>query len=178
MNDGTRRYLLEVESTTGFVAFRIADGTTVVSAASQASLPASASVAFWSCAGYHDTTPAGQIRVLDCHDNGLISLEVQSLSGLEYLDCSFNNLTKLPLGALERLQVLDADSNQLTALEVRCLPALQILNCTRNRLTSLDLRDKSALEVLDCSLNPLDVVNLDGCSSLRDCKRSRNEPAR
>jgi putative transposase len=92
-NGGTKRYLIEAESTTGFVAWRLDDGTTLVNAAETVDLPASQSLAFWSCAGYQDTTPAGEIVSLDCHANELNHLNIRRLKGLRFMDCCFNRLT-------------------------------------------------------------------------------------
>ena len=172
-NGGLQRYLLEAESTTGFVAFKLADGTTLVSNAMQISIAASRSMSFWPCAGYKDTTPDGQIISFDCHGNALTHLEVRALSGLEYLDCSFNQLTELPLDGLADLQGLDADNNQLTSLDVRGLDALRVLNCANNRLRKLDLSGLDGLQILDCSNNDLVSLKLDGCTALQDSKTSR-----
>ena len=173
-NGGVQRYLLEAESTTGFVAFKIADGTTLVSNAMQISIAVSRSISFWPCAGYEDTTPDGQIISFDCHGNALTHLEVRALVGLEYLDCSFNQLTELPLDDLTELQGLDADNNQLTALDVRGLDALRVLNCANNRLRKLHLSGFDGLQILDCSNNQLASLKLDGCTSLQDSKTTGN----
>jgi hypothetical protein len=50
-NGGTKRYLIEAESTTGFVTWRLDDGTILVNLAETVDLPASPSLAFWPCAG-------------------------------------------------------------------------------------------------------------------------------
>jgi len=132
-NAGAQRFLLEAESTTGYVAWRTADGTTLISNAQQVSIAATPYLIFWACAGYEDTTPDGRIVSFDCHDNALTRLDVQALTGLEYLDCSFNQLRDLALAGLLELQGLDADNNQLATLDVRGLPALRVLNCACNR---------------------------------------------
>jgi Leucine-rich repeat (LRR) protein len=173
-NGGAQRYLLEAESTTGFVAFKTADGTTLVSNAMQISIAASRSMSFWPCAGYEDTTPAGQIISFDCHGNALTHLEVRGLVGLEYLDCSFNQLTELPLEGLTDLQGLDADNNQLTSLDVRGLNALRVLNCANNRLKKLDLSGLDGLQILDCSNNQIASLKLDGCTTVQDLKTTGN----
>lgn len=154
-NGGGQRYLLEAESTTGFVAWRLAAGTTLVSEAKQLSIRPSKSVAFWSCAGYTDTTPAGHITSFDCHGNGLTKLSVTALTGLQYLDCCYNKLTELDLSGLTDLQALDADHNRLTFLTVHHLRALRVLKCSHNRLQQLDVSGLAALQVLDCTHNPL-----------------------
>ncbi len=169
-NGGVQRYLLEAESTTGFVALKTADGTTLVSNAMQVSIAASRSISFWPCAGYEDATPAGQIVSFDCHGNALAHLEVRGLMGLEYLDCSFNQLAELALDGLTNLQGLDADNNQLASLDVRGLNALRVLNCASNRLRKLDLSGLDTLQILDCSNNQLVSLRLDGCTALQDSK--------
>jgi hypothetical protein len=68
-NGGAGGYLIEAESTTGFIAWKTANGTTLVSEAKQVSHKATPSLIFWSCAGYQDTNPAGHITALDCHGN-------------------------------------------------------------------------------------------------------------
>lgn len=154
-NGGTKRYLIEAESTTGFVAWRLDDGTILVNPAETVDLPASPSLAFWPCAGYKDTTPSGDVISLDCHANELASLDVLRLKALRFLDCCYNRLTELDLTGLTGLEVLDADNNQLTALDVRHLSALRILNCASNRLTQLDVSMLGQLQVCDASGNPL-----------------------
>ena len=165
-NGGTSRYNLEAESTTGFVAWKIADGTTLISASTQTDIAESLYVSFWACAGYTDPTPAGHITYFDCHGNRLTRLDVRALAGLEYLDCSFNQLAELPLDGLTALQALDADNNRLTGLDVRHLHELRVLDCANNRLFQLDLSGMAALQILDCSGNPLESFNHDGCTML------------
>ena len=169
-NDGVQRYMLEAESTTGFVAWKMADGTTLISDAMQVSLAASESILFWACAGYQDTTPAGRIISFDCHGNRLTSLDVRGLTDLQYLDCSFNELRELPLDGLTELEALDVDDNHLACLDVRGLLALRVLNCAGNRLRSLDLSGLGGLQILDCSDNPGIAVRTQGCTGLRDSK--------
>jgi hypothetical protein len=164
-NKGRGRYLLEAESSTGFVAWKLADGTTLVSEARQVSLVSSQSVSFWSCASYTDTTLAGHIITFDCHGNSLTSLDVRALTGLRYLDCSFNQLTKLNLNGLTELEVLEAESNRLRNLNARSLRALRVLDCANNRLTRLHLFDPTRLQVLDCYGNPIASLKLDGCDA-------------
>jgi len=164
-NGGTQRYLLEAESTTGFMAWRVADGTTLVSSAIQVSLKPSASVTFWSCASYTDITPAGRITAFDCHGNGLTRLDVTALKDLQYLDCCYNQLAELDLSGLTELQALEADHNRLTSLEVRHLRALRVLNCAHNRLTQLDVSGLS-LRVLEYANNPLTTLKREGCTKL------------
>ena len=167
-NGDVERYLLEAESTTGFVAWKLADGTILVSESTAVSLKSSPSLMFWPCAAYRDTTPAGRIRRFYCHGNSLTHLDVRALSGLEYLDCSFNQLTALDLHGLIDLEALDVENNNLTNLEVRHLRNLRLLNCASNFLKNLDLSGMDTLEVLEKDNNPLHSIKIDGCTSLRD----------
>ena len=166
-NDGTRRYLIEAESSTGFIAWKLADGTTLISNSVRVSLPADPLVTFWACASYTDSTPAGRIVTLDCHGDGLTSLNVRGLSGLKALDCSFNDLVELSLAGLAELQVLDVSNNQLTNLNVRGLGALRVLDCSSNRLTHLDVSGLDALQILEFSRNPGITTKADKCPLLR-----------
>jgi hypothetical protein len=106
-NGGVRRYLLEAESTTGFVAWKLADGTTLVANTTEISIAASSSLSFWPCASYTDTTPGGQIKYFDSHGNALTHLDVTALAGLaalQILDCSNNRIAALNLDGCTALQ--------------------------------------------------------------------------
>jgi hypothetical protein len=173
-NNGTERYLLEANSSTGYVAWKTADGTILVSEAAQVSLRAGPSIEFWSCAGYQDTMQEGNITAFDCHGCGLTQVDVTGLVYLEKLDCSFNRLRKLNLTGLRELQVLDVEGNQLAALGVGDLSALRVFNCAANRLTKLDLSGLGALQVVDCSNNRLKLIRHTGCSSLMDFRSDGN----
>lgn len=173
-NAGTQRYLLEAESTTGFVAWKLADGTTLVSNTMEVSIAASPSICFWACAGYEDTTPAGSIVYFDCHGNALAQLDVTAMTSLEYLDASFNNLRELDLRGLSALQAVDVDDNQLATLAVNDLHNLRVLNCSCNRLQELDLTGLTQLQILDCSSNQIASLRCEGCTSLQDSRRDRN----
>lgn len=125
-NGGRSRYLLEAESTTGFVAWKIADGTILVSVAEQVSIRETPSLTFWSCRGYQDTSQAGSIRLLDCHSNDLTELDVRALTDLEYLDCCHNELRTLELKGLAKLRVLDTSHNPGLVVDASGLPSLQV----------------------------------------------------
>jgi hypothetical protein len=126
--------MFEAESTTGFVAFQLADGTTLVSAASQVFIQASRPLRFWSCAGYEDTTPDGNIIPFDCHGTGLTHLEETAFASLEYLDCSFNRLTTLDVSGLDLLQILDYSGNPIVSLKHDGCTALQDSKSNENPL--------------------------------------------
>lgn len=159
-NGGRRRYLIEAVSTTDFTAWQLDDGTTLISKTLNISLPPSPRMFFWSCAAFNNTTPAGDIIALDCHDNGLTNLDVTSLQGLKFLDCSFNCLTVLELTGLPELVALNADNNQLTQLNIGNLRSLRVLNCANNQIESLDTEVLDRLEVKDISGNLLKIKSV------------------
>ncbi len=165
-NGGTRRYLIEAESSTGYIAWKLSDGTTLINQSPQVSLPADPLVTFWACASFTDSTPAGQIVKLDCHGNSLTKLNVHGLSGLNSLDCSFNNLAQFSVGHLSELQVLDASNNRLAEIDVQALRALRVLDCSMNRLNRLDVSGLASLQVLDYAGNPDIKVRADCCPML------------
>lgn len=154
-NRGQDRYLLEVQSTTGYVAWQTAEGARLVSQAEQVSIARSRLVRFWPCAGFKDTSYAGQIISVDCHGNSLIMLDVSALTDLQYLDCSYNRLDDLDLCNNRQLQAINAEHNRLEELAVKHLSGLRLLNCSQNRLRELDLEGLKSLEVLDVQGNPL-----------------------
>jgi hypothetical protein len=154
-NGGTQRHLIEAESTTGFTAWKLTDGTVLICAAQEISIQPSPFITFWSCASQTDPTPAGEITLLDCHDNGLTVVDVRGLTTLKLLDCCHNRLTELDVSPLAGLEVLTVDHNQLTTLDVRNLKFLRVLNCSSNRIEQLDLAGLPNLQVSDTSKNPL-----------------------
>ena len=175
-NGGIQRYHVEADSSTGYVAWRLPDGTTLVSAAPAMFIQAVTAIAFWACAGMQDTTPVGSILSFDCHGNALSMLDVLALRDLEFLDCSYNALTHLPLSGLNNLQALDADYNCLSELDASSLAELRVVNCRGNPLKLLNLPVSHELEILDYSDSP-SRIRVAGPNSLPLCNGVRaNSP--
>lgn len=171
---GAERFLVEAASTTGFMAWRVDDGPILISNAQQVSLGGGHSVMFWSCAGYRDSMPMGVITSLDCHGNGLASLDVAGLTGLESLDCSFNRLGDLRLEGLGELQALNMEGNLLTTLAIGGLRSLRMLNCAGNQLRELDLSGLVALRRVDASNNRLQIIRMPSAGVLTDIRLDGN----
>ena len=74
------------------------------------------------------------LRILDCYDNQLTSLDVSGCTVLKWLVC---------------------DDNQLTSLDVSGCTALEWLLCSNNQLTSLDLSNNKKLTYLECYKNQI-----------------------
>jgi hypothetical protein len=154
-NGGTERYNLEAESTTGFVAWKLAEGEILVSGTTLVSIKPTPFISFWACAGYQDPSPAGNIVFFDCHGCGITRLDVRGLTGLEYLDASFNNLTEILLDGLTELQGLDVECNKLSFLEIGTLRSLRFLDCNSNRLSNMDVSVLKKLRIYENANNAL-----------------------
>ena len=106
---------------------------------------------------------------LSCGSNPLTSLNLSGLTSLTNLVCYNNKLTSLNLDGLTGLEFLDCSENQLTSLDVSKLTKLTTLKCYKNQLTSLDVSKLTKLKDLDCSANlltALDITPLTGLTKL------------
>lgn len=92
-----------------------------------------------------------QLRAINCSNNQLTSLTLNSISALKSLDCNNNKLTSVNLSNLPNLDYLDVSRNRITSLNLSNLPNLKHLDCNNNKLSSLDLTGLPALEYLNCS---------------------------
>ena len=100
------------------------------------------------------------------------SLNLSSLSKLEYLYCCQNNsLTSLDVSNNTMLKELHCNGN-FASLDLSNNTALTELYCWGNQLTSLDLSNNTALEELWLREIPLTSVDLSNNTALRklDCK--------
>ena len=119
-NGATTDYRCFVATTTGYFAVEDAAGQLSVYPASQPQvIPVSQAIAIWSCAGFSDPRPTGDLTALDCHDLGLTLLDVRGLASLKTLDCSRNALTELDLTGLAALENLYCDQNPFVGLDLR-----------------------------------------------------------
>jgi hypothetical protein len=162
-------FKISIATTSGHFATRNAAGIEQVHKANPQvtqTIAAYGSLTFWSCRGPRDAKPAGDVTALICVDNSLTSLEIATLSKLQYLDCSYNQLETLDIAGAQELKTLLALENRLFSLPLSGLPNLQSLDCYGNQLLSLDLTGLARLEVVDCSANRLLTLKLTGCRSL------------
>ena len=102
------------------------------------------------------------ITGLDCSDNRLSTLNVNSNSELINLDCSYNKLIALNVSGFVNLQRLSCCYNQLTSLNVTNCISLWYLDCHSNQLNDIpDIAGCTNLDSYECHANNF---NADDCS--------------
>ncbi len=106
------------------------------------------------------------LRVLNCSNNRLSSLNLTNNRSLYSLNCESNVLTILNVSNLAGLFDLQCSSNQLTSLNLFSNPALNFLVCSRNKLSLLDLSSNTKLTYLECNTNKIDWLGLQKCTLL------------
>ncbi len=118
-NGASQDYRCFVATTSAFFAVENSSGELAIYNSGRTHIiPASQSVALWSCAGSSDPTPSGDITALGCHDLGLTLLEVHGLACLRTLDCCRNLLTELDLTGLVALENLYCHQNPFVDLDL------------------------------------------------------------
>lgn len=189
-NDGKQPYRLRIKTSTGYVAVKNSTAQVTVFELSKSDLitvPASKEIVIWPCAekmsGRQDPPSFGDIEKIDCSDNQLSILAVNSLRSLKELKCSNNHLREIyivgPVGSTAEgprdLYALDCSHNRLTELDLSQLLRLQRVNCSDNRLRSLRLgKNLSSLKNLDCSNNRLSIIDLAGLVALQHLNAGDN----
>ncbi len=122
-----------------------------------------------------DSNNDGQIQQSEALQVSQLYIPNSNLSniiGIEYfinlklLNCSNNQLTSINLNSLSSLEALLCESNQLNSLTTGSA-LLVTLFCFANQLTSLNVNGLSELVNLDCSYNLLSNLNVSGLPRLR-----------
>jgi len=103
------------------------------------------------CAPYHEYSGAGSKTISITGDLG----EVVSFV------CQGNELTSIDVSSLTALQFFGCSDNNLTTIDVSSNTDLFLLYCDRNNLTSLDLSSNAALMEVNCSGNGLSATVVD-----------------
>ena len=111
-------------------------------------------------------TIKGNVRVLQCEDNQLTSLDVSQCPALKYFSCAKNSLTSLDLSQNPLLERLLCGGNQLTNLDLSHNSSLRDLYCEGNPLTSIIFPSNSALVNFSCSDSRLTSIDLSQCPNL------------
>ncbi len=108
---------------------------------------------------------AERVLRIDCPDRGIQSLYgIGSFPALRMLDCSNNELTSLDLRHLYALEQVNCSHNDLSLLQIGELRGLTRLLCSDNRIDFLHLEHTSSLSELDCSHNSLTTLDVSYCS--------------
>ncbi|MCF8003527.1 MAG: hypothetical protein K9L32_04845 [Chromatiaceae bacterium] len=115
------------------------------------------------------------LKVLECANMGLESIDLSLVPKLVNLDIPDNNLADIDLKHVPKLTGLDCNNNDLSQLDLWDLPELLALFCRGNRINELELPPLRRFYVLDCSRNALKKINLSATPGLRflDCCRNQ-----
>lgn len=108
---------------------------------------------------------AQRVVEMDCSSLGIESMsEISEFSNLRVLQCNDNLLLSLDLRKCPFLERVGCAGNKLTSLDVNGLRALLSLNCSDNSLSGLQLGTNSSLRTLICSDNALTTLDVSVCS--------------
>jgi len=113
------------------------------------------------------------LRVLDCNNNQLTSLNLSSLTQLEELYCGNNNLSSLNVTGLTNLKLIMANNNQLSNIDLSTLTAIEQVNLEYNSFTSLTITNPSMRAIM-CHNNQLTNLNITGLPNLVQLNCSDN----
>ncbi len=103
---------------------------------------------------------------LQCYNNSLSTLNLESNRKLSYLDCSNNQIETLNLSKCDSLSYLDCHSNKMEWLSVPQCTKLWYINCNLNRIEYIILPENSAeLKYLYCAPNKIKGSRMDNLIS-------------
>lgn len=92
--------------------------------------------------------------------------DISSLKGIEFftnlevLNCSNNNLSSLYLETNTKLKTLECQQNNIASLDLSYNTQMTTLWCWENNLSVLIMSGATELETLNCSFNSLSVIDL------------------
>lgn len=89
------------------------------------------------------------------------SIDITSLSNLEYFRSSFNDgLTQLNVVGLSNLKTLLIDTNSITSLDLTGLTNLEFLECSYTQLESIDLSGLDNLITFETQFNQITTLDI------------------
>lgn len=107
------------------------------------------------------------LKILDCSNNNISSLDVSKNTYLKTLECWSNNISVLDLSQNTSLVELTCHGNPIKSLDLRNCKSLRNVLCGTDRaLKSLSVSGLSKLQSLSCSGASISKLDLSGCSSL------------
>lgn len=136
------------------------------------------------------------LKVLDCNNTGVTSLDVSHNQKLKSLSCgacgnlkevnvsnnpnleeiisNYTNLTNIDISSCVRLYSLQLQGNKLTELDVTHNPELSNLLCENNQISELDVSGNSKLKMLYCQDNKLKTLDISHNPMLKwlDCGKN------
>ena len=100
------------------------------------------------------------LKILNCSQNALTSLNISANTALEELHCAWNQLTSLDVSNNTALTYLSCESNALKTLDVKNNTKLEALFCEDNSLKTLDVSHNPDLHDLSCEGNLLTKLDV------------------
>ncbi|GGD26116.1 hypothetical protein GCM10011368_30130 [Hyunsoonleella pacifica] len=100
------------------------------------------------------------LRVFNCSNNTISTIDVGSNINLTEINCSNNTLTHLDLTNNAGVVSVNISENDFTEFDVSLIPALEVLDCNQNEIVELDFSTNPAITNLNCASNALEVLNL------------------
>ncbi|RZJ73684.1 T9SS type A sorting domain-containing protein [Flavobacterium sp.] len=113
-----------------------------------------------------NVNPLVNLTRLNCSGNALTSLDVTALTDLDFLFCENNQIANLNLGTIPELKFVTADGNNLANLTLNGLPKLAAVAVSNNQLTGISLSNLPMLQTLEVSHNQLTSLNVSQIPSL------------
>ena len=101
------------------------------------------------------------LKILNCSDNNISTLEVSNLTSLIGLNCNDNLLTSLNLSGLNNLKSIRCSGNLLTDIDFSVVPLLESAGCSTNQFVTLDFSNNPFFYDLGAANNlQLTTINL------------------
>ena len=106
------------------------------------------------------------LSTINCSDNQISNLDLIGYTALTTLVCSQNSLTNLDLTGATALINLNFSENGITSIDISSAINLTDINSQQNWLTSIDVSNNTALISLDCYHNQLTSIDLSNNTAL------------
>ena len=175
------------QTTTGYVKYFNADGTTAirdVSVSPAFTIPALASPYTTKLVKFYALVPcnvsgsvSGEITYLTCVSNQITHLDVYNCPAITYLSCGSNRITSLDLTNNAALEDLYCGGNQLSELNLSNNILLTSINAADNNLTTLNTSNNAALHTLLIGINNITALDLSNNVALRSINCQYNQLA-
>jgi len=118
-----------------------------------------------------DVNTSVSLKTLLCNSNQLTNLSINNLIALTEIDCEYNQISSIDVSNNSLLTKFNCSGNRISILNVNNNTALTSLNCYNNKISSLDVSNNTVLKTLSCGENLLNSLELSTNISLTylDC---------
>ncbi|MFC4165207.1 T9SS type A sorting domain-containing protein [Epilithonimonas zeae] len=100
------------------------------------------------------------LKVLECYNNNLSTLNISNLSNLIEFDCNKNKLTSIDTTQNKKLKNFSCSNNFLTNIDVSENTYLEYFSCNGNQISELNVNQNILLYYLHCNSNLLTQLDL------------------